>query len=300
MTVSEMVSANSRLWHTRKSQNRLLQSDDTSPRSTQILGAEPVPMANAAEHAVKNGAQIIDINMGCPAKKVCRKAAGAVLLRNESLVANILAAVVAKVDVPVTLKIRTGWDAQTKNAVNIARIAEQSGIAALTVHGRTRACSYQDEAEYDTIAEVKQQVSIPVIANGDIDSPEKAKQVLEYTGAEGVMIGRAAQGRPWIFREINQYLFDAPACEKEKVGFDKPNIFEQQQIILEHISQLYAFYGDYSGVRIARKHVAWYLKDHRQLQSFKKRFNRLATPEDQLSSLQHYFKHVMNEKGKAA
>src|SRR5690554_5388173 len=248
LAVSEMVTSDSRLWNTRKSSLRLDHSGEPAPRSVQIAGGDPQMMAEAARMNRDNGAQIIDINMGCPAKKVCNKAAGSALLRDEPLVAAILEAVVAAVDIPVTLKIRTGWDPANRNGVRIARIAEQSGIQALAVHGRTRNQLYTGEAEYDTIAEIRQAIRIPLFANGNIDSPQKARQVLEYTGADAVMIGRAAQSRPWIFREIEHYLRhgEVPA---------EPGLAWQQQLLLQHLDALHEFYGPEQGVRIARKHA---------------------------------------------
>ena len=242
----------------------------------QIAGAEPAMMAEAARQNVIRGAQIIDINMGCPAKKVCNKAAGSALLRDEKLVAQILVAVIGAVSVPVTLKIRTGWCKNTRNAVTIARIAEELGIEALAIHGRTRACRYQGLAEYDTIAEVKQSISIPVLANGDIDSPEKARHVLEHTKADGLMIGRAAHGRPWIFAEINHYI------QHSERGAT-PSWEEKQQIIIGHLQALHDFYGDYLGPRIARKHFGWYLAhitDHNKI--FRQQFNQLETNHEQI------------------
>jgi tRNA-dihydrouridine synthase B len=252
LTVSEMIASNPAL---RQHARTLLKSDgegESGLRSVQILGTDPTQMAEAARFNVGRGAHIIDINMGCPAKKVCSVAAGSALLRDEQLVGRILAAVVAAVGVPVTLKIRTGWDMQNRNAVAIARIAENAGIAALTVHGRTRACKFDGEVEYDTIAAVKQAVRIPVIANGDIDSPEKARFVLEKTGVDGVMIGRAACGRPWIFEQVLRFFEGGEKCWEPAAAAVKGTI-------LSHLEQLYDFYGESSGVRIARKHIAWYL-----------------------------------------
>ncbi len=297
LTVTEMVSANPKLWHTRKSQQRMDHSGEQTPRSVQISGADPQMMADAAQFNVEHQAQIIDINMGCPAKKVCKKAAGSALLRDEKLVAEILNAVVSAVKVPVTLKIRTGWDKQQRNAVKIAQIAEQSGIQAIAVHGRTRACAYQGEAEYDTIAAVKRAVLIPVIANGDINSPLKAQQVLNYTGADGVMIGRAAQGRPWIFREINQLLC-GEANTQYRIG--TPDLEEQKNILLDHITELHSFYGSFLGPRIARKHVGWYLKQHDENGNYRACFNQLDETEQQLSSLTDYFHYLLNQQGNAA
>lgn len=282
MVVSEMVTSNTRLWHTRKSSLRLPHIDDSEPRSVQIAGGDPQMLAEAARRNVELGAQIIDINMGCPAKKVCNKAAGSALLKDEALVAEILQAVVAAVDVPVTLKIRTGWDRAHKNGLNVARIAEQCGIQALAVHGRTRTDLYSGEAEYQTIAAIKQAVSIPVFANGDIDSPEKARQVLEATGVDGLLIGRAAQGRPWIFREIEHYL---------RTGryLPAPTLEEVQSILLEHLAQLHVFYGDVMGVRIARKHVGWYLATLPGAREFRSRFNALDNKDAQCANVRQFF-----------
>lgn len=251
LAVSEMVASNPAL---QKHRRTLLKTDYTGEegiRSVQILGTDPRQMADAALLNQQRGAQIIDINMGCPAKKVCSVAAGSALLKDELLVSKILDAVVNSVDIPVTLKIRTGWDKQNKNAIKIAQIAEQSGISALTIHGRTRACKFNGEAEYATIKQVKQVISIPVIANGDITDAKKAKHVLEQTGADAIMIGRGAQGKPWIFNEIQQQLID-------NKSYKKPTVKDIQLIINNHLEHLYSFYGDLSGVRIARKHIGWY------------------------------------------
>jgi tRNA-dihydrouridine synthase B len=282
MVVSEMVTSDTRLWGTRKSSLRLPHLDDAEPRSVQIAGGDPQMLADAARRNVELGAQIIDINMGCPAKKVCNKAAGSALMKDEILVAEILEAVVAAVDVPVTLKIRTGWDRSNKNALTVARIAEQSGIQALAVHGRTRSDLYTGEAEYDTIAAVKQALQIPVLANGDVDSPEKARQVLEHTGADGLLIGRAAQGRPWIFREIEHYL-------RTGEHLPEPSTAEVEQVLLEHLAQLHDFYGDVMGVRIARKHVGWYLGTQPGAREFRGRFNILEDKEAQRASVRQFF-----------
>lgn len=282
LVVSEMVTSDTRLWKSRKSSYRLNHQGETEPRSVQIAGGEAHMMAEAARMNAERGAQIIDINMGCPAKKVCNKAAGSALLRNEALVADILQTVVAAVDVPVTLKFRTGWDHESRNALNIARMAEDAGIAALALHGRTRACGYKGDAEYDTIAAVKHAVSIPVFANGDIDTPQKAKQVIAHTGADAVMIGRGAQGRPWLFREINHYLATGELMEE-------PSLEEIRKILLGHLQELRTFYGDYLGVRIARKHVGWYLQAQPEGKSFRKEFNVLETAEEQTSAIERYF-----------
>jgi len=251
LAVSEMVASNPAL---QKHRRTLLKTDytgETGLRSVQILGTNPQEMASAALLNQQRGAQIIDINMGCPAKKVCSVAAGSALLKDESLVNKILDAVVKAVDIPVTLKIRTGWDKESKNAVSIAKLAEQAGISALTIHGRTRACKFTGEAEYKTIKQVKQSINIPVIANGDITNAEKAKQVLEYTKADAIMIGRAAQGNPWIFKEIINQFNGIKAIEKQSLN-------DVQSVIDHHLESLYSFYGNISGVRIARKHIGWY------------------------------------------
>ncbi|SDH69857.1 tRNA-dihydrouridine synthase B [Pseudomonas flavescens] len=288
MVVSEMVTSDVRLWNTRKSSLRMIHSGDLEPRSVQIAGGDPQMLAEAARANVQLGAQIIDINMGCPAKKVCNKAAGSALLKDQPLVQAILKAVVAAVDVPVTLKIRTGWDRQNKNGVDVARIAEQCGIVALAVHGRTRADLYTGEAEYDTIAAIKQAVSIPVLANGDIDSPEKAAHVLAATAADGLLIGRAAQGRPWIFREIEHYLRTGAHCPA-------PALTEIERILLEHLAALHAFYGDVMGVRIARKHVGWYLATLPGAREFRAEFNRLDSQEAQCASVRQFFGDRYND-----
>lgn len=253
MAVSEMISSDTSLWKSRKTQLRLIHKEETSPRSVQIAGTEPEQLAEAAKLNADMGAEIIDINMGCPAKKVCRKAAGSALLQDEPLVAKILKAVVNAVDIPVTLKFRTGWDPENRNATRIARVAEESGIQALALHGRTRACAYKGEAEYDTIRQVKQTVSIPVIANGDISDAQKAAEVLNFTGADGIMIGRGAHGQPWIFNEIRQFL--------EKGELPPQLSYEQKsRIVLDHLKAIHNFYEGIQGVRVARKHIGWYLE----------------------------------------
>ncbi|TIH09921.1 tRNA dihydrouridine synthase DusB [Pseudomonas leptonychotis] len=287
LVVSEMVTSDVRLWNTRKSSLRMMHSGDPEPRSVQIAGGDPEMLAEAARRNVEMGAQIIDINMGCPAKKVCNKAAGSALLKDETLVREILQAVVTAVNVPVTLKIRTGWDRENKNGINVAKIAEDAGIVALAVHGRTRADLYMGEAEYDTIAAIKQAVSIPVMANGDIDSPEKAKAVLAATGADGLLIGRAAQGRPWIFREIEHYL-------RTGEHLPAPSLLEVERILLEHLAALHAFYGDVMGVRIARKHVSWYLATLPGAKEFRAQFNRLDSTDAQCANVREFFSERHN------
>lgn len=293
LVVSEMVTANTKLWNSRKSKLRLDHEGEAEPRAVQIAGGDPDMMATAARLNQENGAQIIDINMGCPAKKVCNKAAGSALLKDEVLVRDILTAVVKSVDVPVTLKIRTGWSPEHRNGVTIAKIAEDCGVQALAVHGRTRACGYKGEAEYDTIATIKQSVSIPVFANGDICSPEKAKAVLEYTEADAVMIGRAAQGRPWIFQEISHYLQTGSLLAP-------PSLHDVTAILLNHLNHLYTFYGDYMGIRIARKHVGWYLRAHASGNKFRQHFNQLETTAAQRASVQEYFERLLNGEDIAA
>lgn len=282
MAVSEMITANKTLWASKKSLLRANHEGEPEPRSIQIAGTDPIMMAEAAQHNVDQGAHIIDINMGCPAKKVCNVMAGSALLQNEKLVSQILASVVNAVNVPVTLKIRTGWDPKNRNGVSIARIAEDSGIQALAVHGRTRSDAYKGNAEYDTIAAIKAAISIPVIANGDISNPEKARHVLEYTQADGLMIGRAAQGNPWIFRQINHYLAHG-------IHLPAPAVNEIRQILIEHLHTLYAFYGDYTGVRMARKHIAWYSKGLRNGNPFRQQMNTLEYPQQQLDFTEQFF-----------
>jgi tRNA-dihydrouridine synthase B len=282
MAVSEMVASNSLLWGSEKTIRRGNHDGEVEPKVIQIAGSDPAMMAEAARYNVDKGAQIIDINMGCPAKKICNVAAGSALLKDEPLVARIVEAVVKAVNVPVTLKFRTGWSTENRNALTIARIAEESGIAAIALHGRTRACMYTGEAEYDTIRAVKASVGIPVMANGDIDSPEKAKFVLAYTGADAVMIGRAAQGRPWIFREIEHYL-----ATGEKLA--PPEVSEIRDVLLGHLDDLYAFYGAGRGSRMARKHIAWYTKGLRNSALFRARMNQLETSEEQLAAVGLFF-----------
>ena len=285
LVVSEMVTSDMSLWNTRKSRLRMIHEGDPEPRSVQIAGGDAQMLAEAARANVELGAQIIDINMGCPAKKVCNKAAGSALLKDEALVTEILQAVVAAVDVPVTLKIRTGWDRENKNGLTVAKIAEQAGITALAVHGRTRADLYTGEAEYDTIAAIKQAVRIPVLANGDVDSPRKAREVLRRTGADALMIGRAAQGRPWIFRELAHFL-----ATGEELPAPTPG--EVRRILLGHLRHLHEFYGEEAGVRIARKHLGWYAKDRPENAAFRAVVNRAETAEAQLRLTGDYFERL--------
>ncbi|GAD91186.1 tRNA-dihydrouridine synthase B [Vibrio halioticoli NBRC 102217] len=282
MAVSEMMLANPKTWNTSKSLQRRVHEAESGIRSVQIAGSDPQLMAEAAQFNVESGAQIIDINMGCPAKKVNKKLAGSALLKHPELVEQILKAVVDAVDVPVTLKTRTGWDTEHKNCVEIAKIAEDCGIQALALHGRTRTCMYKGEAEYESIKAVKQAISIPVIANGDIDSPEKAKHVLEFTGADALMIGRPAQGRPWIFQEIQHYL-------ENGTTMPEPPMQEVKDIMLGHVHELHQFYGEFLGPRIARKHVGWYLKEHEQAREFRRVFNAIEVAPAQLDALEEYF-----------
>ncbi len=282
LVISEMVTSNPALFQSRKTQLRLKHDGEPEPRAVQIAGADPEQMAIAAAFNVEHGAQIIDINMGCPAKKVCNLMAGSALLRDEQLVANILESVVNAVDVPVTLKIRTGWDKENRNAVNIARIAESSGIQALTVHGRTRACAFTGSAEHETAGEIKAKVGIPVIANGDITTPEIAAEILNTYSVDGIMIGRAAQGNPWIFREINHYLNTGEKLET-------PDANEICKTLIKHISNLHQFYGEYQGLRIARKHISWYCKQHKNATTFRSHINRIESAKEQLSALKHFF-----------
>ena len=294
LAVSEMVTSQKHLWHSRKTQLRLDHTGETSPRSVQIAGTDPAQMAEAAQFNVDNGAHIIDINMGCPAKKICSVMAGSALMKDELLVASILQSVVNAVDVPVTLKIRTGWDMENRNALNIANIAEAEGIQALTIHGRTRACAFKGEAEYETIANVKSRINIPVIANGDIDSPEKAAEVLHHTGADAIMIGRGAQGRPWIFREILHYLSHGKKLSNLETK-------EVNLLLNKHLKSLYDFYGEFAGVRIARKHIGWYCKHHfnqsvetnldiiANVESFRKSINKVESAEIQLEKTINFF-----------
>lgn len=280
--VSEMAASNPKLWETEKSTRRTNHEGEMEPKAVQIAGADPKMLAECAKYNVDKGAQIIDINMGCPVKKVCNAWCGSALLQDEKLVGQILDAVVAAVDVPVTLKFRTGWDRANKNALQIARIAESAGIAMLTLHGRTRADGYKGDAEYETIAAVKAQARIPVVANGDITTPEKAKYVLEVTGADAIMIGRAAQGRPWIFREIDHYL-------KTGKYLPAPLVSEVKALLDRHLREHYAFYGEFMGVRAARKHIGWYVEDLVDGEAFRQQMNKLETCEEQLAAVNMFF-----------
>ncbi|HET7200304.1 MAG TPA: tRNA dihydrouridine synthase DusB [Burkholderiales bacterium] len=285
LAVSEMVASNSLLWGSEKTRRRANHDGEVEPISVQIAGADPAMMADAARFNVAQGAQIVDINMGCPAKKVCNTMAGSALLKDEPLVRQILEAVVKAVDVPVTLKFRTGWDLANKNALKVARIAEESGIQLLSLHGRTRACGFSGKAEYDTISELKKSTRLPVVANGDITTPEEAKHVLEYTGADGIMIGRAAQGRPWIFREIGHYLSTG-----EKLP--PPLVSEIHSVLIAHLHELYSFYGKERGVKVARKHISWYTKGLAGSASFRHRMNQLESCEEQLAAVNEFFEDL--------
>jgi len=289
LAVSEMVTADASLYGTRKTVRRLDHEGEPGPVAVQIVGTEPARLAQAARANVAHGAQIIDINLGCPAKKVCRVAAGSALMRDEDLVGRILDAVVNAVDVPVTLKMRTGWDSANRNAARIARIAEDAGVQALAVHGRTRACGYRGEAEYDTIRAVKATVSIPVIANGDIDSPQKAVDVQRHTQADGLMIGRAAQGRPWIFREIAHY-------RRTGQTLPEPPASWVRDLLLEHLDALYGIYGRDHGVKVARKHIAWYSRMQPGAAAFRRRVNTAETAQEQSRQIRDYFDGLHDKK----
>jgi tRNA-dihydrouridine synthase B len=282
MAVSEMVASNSLLWGSEKTRRRANHEGEVDPIAVQIAGADPQMLADAARYNVDEGAQIIDINMGCPAKKVCNVMAGSALLKDEPLVVRILESVVNAVEVPVTLKIRTGWDCNNRNALTIAKIAEASGVQALAIHGRTRACGFSGHAEYDTIAEVKSRLSIPVVANGDIDTPERVKEVLERTGADAVMIGRAAQGRPWMFREVSHFLATGERLPA-------PEVTEIHRVLVGHLNDLYAFYGEHTGVRVARKHISWYTKGLAGSAAFRHAMNQLETTAEQLAAVNAFF-----------
>lgn len=293
LAVSEMITSDTRLWSSRKSSSRLNHSGESGIRSMQIAGADPVAMAEAARQCQQRGAQIVDINMGCPAKKVCKQASGSALLKNEPLVARILHAVMAAVTIPVTLKIRTGWDTESRNALTIAKMAQDLGIAALTIHGRSRACRFKGQAEYDTIASVVNEVEIPVIANGDIDSAFKAKQVLEHTKAQGIMIGRGAQGRPWLFAQINAYL-------ERGEYLAEPGLDEIKAVLISHIKSLHVFYGDYLGVRIARKHAGWYAQNFANGDILRARFNPIQSTQEQIDCIESSFEQLVKNEEQVA
>jgi tRNA-dihydrouridine synthase B len=292
LVVSEMLSSNPKVWHTDKSKQRMDHQGEEGLRAVQIAGADPILMAQAAQFNVGNGAQIVDINMGCPAKKVNKKLAGSALLQDPKLVEEIIQAVVKAVQVPVTLKIRTGWNVENRNGLLIAKIAQDNGIQSLAVHGRTRACMYKGDAEYDTIKAIKQAVSIPVVANGDITSALKAKHVLEYTEADALMIGRGAQGHPWIFREILHYLQTGQIL-------DAPKVDEVSSVLLEHVANVHQFYGEFKGSRIARKHVGWYLAEQDQQRLFRAKFNVIEDAQQQLEALHTYFDELADEPAHA-
>jgi tRNA-dihydrouridine synthase B len=293
LAVSEMTTAEPRLWNTRKSRLRMDHADEPGPVSVQLAGTDPQVLAHAARHNVEQGAEIIDLNMGCPAKKVCNVAAGSALLRDETLVGRILAAVVAAVEVPVTLKIRTGYSRTERNAVRIARIAEASGIAAIAVHGRTREDFFTGEAEYDSAAAVKSAVAIPVIVNGDLDSPEKAAAVLRASGCDGLMLGRSALGRPWIFREMAHFLATGR-------HLPPPAAAEVREILLGHLAALHEFYGEYQGVRIARKHLGWYCREHPGADSFRAAVNREEHAAGQVRLTRDFLAGIPGAEGRAA
>ncbi len=285
--VSEMAASDPRLWRSEKTVRRTNHDGEMEPRAVQIAGADPVLLADCARYNVDRGAQIIDINMGCPVKKVCNSWCGSALLQNEKLVGKILDAVVQAVDVPVTLKFRTGWNRENRNALRIAAMAEQSGIAMLTLHGRTRADGYSGSAEYDTIAAVKASVRIPVVANGDITTPQQARYVLDVTGADAVMIGRAAQGRPWIFREIDSFL-------QTGVSLPPPLVTEVVALMSEHLQAHYAFYGDYLGVRTARKHIGWYVRELPGGEQFRQQMNQIEDCQQQLTAVRFFFESQLD------
>ncbi|MBT8136281.1 MAG: tRNA dihydrouridine synthase DusB [Gammaproteobacteria bacterium] len=291
MAAGEMISADPRLMQTVKSRRRMDHSGEPEPRIVQIAGGDPQMMAAAARFNAERGAGIIDINMGCPAKKVCNKAAGSALLRDEDHVRRILDATVAAVDVPVTLKIRTGWSPEEKNCVRIAEIAEQCGVQAIAIHGRTRACKFGGHAEYQSIAEVKRAISIPVIANGDIDSAQRAREVLQQTGADGLMIGRAAQGRPWVFREIAACL-STPDKNDQNAA---PAVAELRDIMLAHLEELYRFYGEQTGVRVARKHLGWYCRNRTDAGQYRNAVVRVDSAAQQVNLTRQYFERATDD-----
>ncbi|OOF71276.1 tRNA dihydrouridine synthase DusB [Rodentibacter caecimuris] len=289
LTFSEMMSTNPQVWHTEKSRLRLAYQQEIGINAVQIAGSDPLEMAQAAAVNVEYGAQLIDINMGCPAKKVNRKSAGSALLQDPDLIQKILTEVVRAVDVPVTLKIRTGWNKANRNCVQIGKIAEQCGIQALTIHGRTRECLFEGRAEYDSIRAVKREISIPVIANGDITNVQQAKYVLDYTGADAVMIGRAALGRPWLFQQLDAYL-------EHNMTIQPPSLTEKCGQILSHIRELHDFYGEQKGYRIARKHVAWYLQGIQPNSVFRQTFNAISEAEAQLIALKDFFNLILDKE----
>jgi tRNA-dihydrouridine synthase B len=284
LAVGEMLSANPEVWASEKSKLRMNHDGESGIRAVQIAGCDPKLMAQAAQFNANNGAQIIDINMGCPAKKVNKKLAGSALLKDPGLIKDILTAVINAVDVPVTLKIRTGWDPDNRNGIEIAQLAERCGVQSLAVHGRTRSCLFKGEAEYDTIRDIKQTVSIPVVANGDITSAEKAKYVLDYTGADAVMIGRAAQGNPWIFEDIKHFLETGERAQP-------PSILAVKETMLTHIQQLHQLYGEGKGLRIARKHVGWYVTAHSLDRELRKKFITIEDAQEQLDCIHHFFEN---------
>ena len=288
LAATEMTASDTGMWNSRKYRNRLNFHETNGIRVVQIAGSEPEQMATAARAAAERGADIIDINMGCPAKKVCRKLAGSALLKDEDLVKRILAAVVESVDIPVSLKIRTGWDPQRRNGVKIAELAEASGIKALAVHGRTRACAYRGKAEYDTIREIKSAVNIPVFANGDIDTPEKAERVMESTGADGVMIGRGACGQPWLFDQITKFLL-------QKVYVPRPSLGTQRDIILTHLDTIHRFYGERIGVRVAKKHLKWYCQSLVNADEFCFQVVRVDSSIEQMRLTKTFFDRILRE-----
>ena len=289
MTVSEMFLANSDVWHTDKSALRMISNDDVGICAVQIVGSDPDEMAKAAEFNVRHGAQLIDINMGCPAKKINKKLAGSALMQYPELIKKILQKVVGAVDVPVTLKTRTGWNKDHRNCIEIAQIAQDCGIKAITIHGRTRACLYNGVAEYESIKAVKEKVTIPVIANGDIRTPEQAKEVFQYTQADAIMIGRAAQGRPWIFEEIAFYLSHGQLKKSKSID-------EVEQVVLSHLDELYQLYGEYKGLRIARKHVNWYTKDYADSDQLRRLFSVLSNSSEQVKTLIAFFSQIRNNQ----
>lgn len=293
LAASEMVTADMRLWNSRKSRLRLDHEGEPEPRVVQIAGADAAMMVQAARENVRRGAQVIDINMGCPAKKVCKRAAGSALLRDTDNVRRILMSVVDAVDVPVTLKTRTGWSPEQRNGVEVAVLAEESGVQALAVHGRTRQCRFSGSAEYETVRDICREVGIPVFVNGDIDTPQKARKILDYTGAAGVMIGRAAQGRPWLFRHIDHYL---------KTGLELPALapLEVRDIMLGHVQNLHRFYGEKAGVRIARKHLGWYCRGHAEAGNYRHQVVRLETAREQLELTSRYFAGLAQRGEQAA